>query len=177
MKNKRIQKFRAHWFAFKTNKFNMAGIRTGAKNGVVSAIIFLLGINPLVWIIFGHLNAPDDQTISIGFVILSTTFVFAAVMIPLYMVLGLIFGFGIAKSIEKHLADWSKIKFVFRTLIISLLIAIVVILIGLFFIFDRNTPASLFQFILVWATPLLTLVGFATVTASILYQRALIGDL
>jgi hypothetical protein len=177
MKNKTIQKFRAHWFAFKTNKFNMAGIRTGAKNGVVSAVIFLLGLNPLVWIFFGHLNSPDDQTISVGFVILSTTFVFAAIMLPLFMLLGTVFGFVIAKSLEKHLADWSRAKFTLRTLFVSLLIAIFFSLIGFFFIFDRTTPASLFQFILVWAVPLLTLVGFASFTSSILYQRALNGDL
>ena len=177
MKNKRIQKIRAQWFAFKTNQFNMAGIRTGAKNGAVAAIVFLLVLNPLVWIFFGHLNAPDDQTISIGFVILSTTFIFAAIMLPLYMFLGAIGGFSIAKSLEKHLADWSKAKFIFQVTLFALILYFGLFLLGFFGIFDANTPSALFQFILIWATPLLALVGFATYTASILYKRALIGDL
>ena len=177
MKHKKIQYLRAKWFRFKTNQFNMAGIRTGAKHGVIAAIFYLFILNPLIWIFLGHLYNSDDKFISIGLVIFSTSLVFAAIFMPLFMVLGAAFGLVIAKSLEKHLFDWSKSKFFLKSTMVAVGIAILLILIGGWSFFDMTQSESLFNFVLIWIAPILALVGFVGSTSLVLFQRGIEGRL
>lgn len=173
--NKKIQYYRAKWYAFKTNRFYMPSIRTGAKHGLIANIVYLFLLNPIIWISFGYLYDSQDQFISLGLIIFSTSLVFAAVTLPVFIFLGAGFGLLLAKSLEKNLIDWGKNKFIFKSFSFAFIIGITFVILGAVFIFNLQESESLFNFLLMWLAPIASLIGHIIFTSSILYQRVTEG--
>ena len=176
MKNKKIQQLRAQWFSFKTNRFYVSGIRSGIKRGLVAGVLYVLFLNPLIWIVFDHLNTAEAE-IPQFFIVLSTIFLFGAIAIPAFTFIGIGLGFAVAKTLESKSINWKKTQFIWRCTSIASMIGLFITAIGALFIFDISISEHLFNFILMWLTPILTLIGLVFHLAFLMYNRMVIGEL